>query len=329
MDLIINKVAYISTSHGGKRYFEGIFKELCLNSNVSFSYVPPFNFLKRPFELLQFGNANSIYWSPCHRGPLFAKNHVVTVLDCINIKYSYKFGFRKIFLRYLTQKILHNAIAIVAISHATRGSILENYNVDPNKVVVIPGPTKFDLPQQFPCEVFDSKYVLLVTNSLPHKNTFLALKAFSKSNAASLGVSLKVVGSVDFRGLNLCEEAGVDVIFYNKLTDNELISLYKQAIFLFSPSLDEGLNLPIGEALNCKCPVLCSDISVHREFYGDYVSYFSPSNLDSIISGINESLQNHGTVGAQNAPFHGISFRDVALSYQKLFLKLSSNIKFS
>lgn len=323
MDLIINKSAYLSTSLGGKRYFEGIYKELRWPGNVSFSYIPPLNFLVRPYELLSTGNANSIYWSPCHRGPLFAKNHVVTVLDCINIKYSYKSDFRRPLLRSITEAVLQNAIAVVAISQATRDSILENYNIDSNKVVVIPGPTKFQLPHHSPSYLTDLKYVLLVTNSLPHKNTFLALDAFSKSDAAKMGISLRVVGSVDIRGLNLCKQEGIDVIIYNKLSEYELINLYSQATFLLSPSLEEGLNLPIGEALHYNCPVLCSDIPVHREFYDGFVSYFIPNNLESLIVAINIKLHKMNDSVSQMPIFDGITFREVALGYRDLFFKIS------
>lgn len=54
---------------------------------------------------------------------------------------------------------------------------------------------------------------------------------------------------------------------YGEITENEKIGLMRQAQCLFALSRYEGFDLPVLEALRLKCPVILSDISVHRELY--------------------------------------------------------------
>ncbi|PIZ54048.1 hypothetical protein COY25_02595 [Candidatus Uhrbacteria bacterium CG_4_10_14_0_2_um_filter_41_7] len=62
------------------------------------------------------------------------------------------------------------------------------------------------------------------------------------------------------------------------VNDAVLASLYQNALCFVSASLDEGFSLPPLEAINLKCPLILSDIPVHREIYQDSAIYFDPRN---------------------------------------------------
>ena len=56
----------------------------------------------------------------------------------------------------------------------------------------------------------------------------------------------------------------------------ELSTLYRRAQIFVSPSFSEGFGLPGLEAMASGCPVVCSDIEVFREIYGQGPLFFDP-----------------------------------------------------
>jgi glycosyltransferase involved in cell wall biosynthesis len=64
--------------------------------------------------------------------------------------------------------------------------------------------------------------------------------------------------------------------------EERLGSLYQQALALVFPSWYEGFGLPVLEAMQCGCPVVCSYRTSLSEIGGDAVSYIDPENPESI-----------------------------------------------
>jgi hypothetical protein len=97
----------------------------------------------------------------------------------------------------------------------------------------------------------------------------------------------------------------------------------RQALFLFSPSLQEGLNLPVGEALALGGRVLCSDIPVHREFYDGAVMFCDPVDEQAMALGINRAL-NCSRPWAMRGPGPGwAGFSEIAQEYNALFRRVA------
>jgi glycosyltransferase involved in cell wall biosynthesis len=335
MDLIINGVGSLRTSLGARRYYEGVIKRLDWPGKVEVTALPPFRSLERVSELLQRGRRGAIFWSPSHRGPLSAHHHVITVLDCLNVEYKYRTDWRLPIFRRLFNTVLRNAQAVVAISHATRDAVLRNYEIDPGKVVVIPGPIDFSsgldafsgsvqLESPRSAEVTSERpFVLMITNDLPHKNTAEAGSAFAASSAAKRGVVLRVVGSFAEPGLQACRAAGVQVEVHKRVEDAILVRWLRQCTFLFAASLDEGLDLPVGEALSHRANVLCSDIPVHREFYEGQVVWFDPRTREGMVTALNAAFDRDGQWSMPGPARPLPTFADVACDYRSLFLGIT------
>jgi O-antigen biosynthesis alpha-1,2-rhamnosyltransferase len=64
--------------------------------------------------------------------------------------------------------------------------------------------------------------------------------------------------------------------------DRELAYCYANAAALVAPSLAEGFDLPIVEALRHQLPVFASRTPVHEEISGESVSYFDASGPDEL-----------------------------------------------
>jgi glycosyltransferase involved in cell wall biosynthesis len=322
MKLYVNGPALMRSSRGVRRYYDSVMRHLAWPGGITVTAVGRSAGRDRIAELLSKGARDGIFWSPCQRGPLFADRHVVTVHDCINIEHTYT-GWKRLALKLATQQMLGNATAIVAISHATKAAILRNYRVSAESIVVIPSPCGVVLeeadhePSEVAAPADGRPYVMMVTNSLPHKNTVRACAAFVRSGAVKRGVGLRVVGALAPEALAICQEADVDLTIGTRLDDNTLRQWYRGSRFLLSPSLAEGHNLTIGEALVLQANVLCSDIPVHREFYAERAAFFDPEDVDAMTVAIKQALDRPGRWF--DVPLPARSFRDVAEDYRRLF----------
>jgi alpha-1,2-rhamnosyltransferase len=128
------------------------------------------------------------------------------------------------------------------------------------------------------------------------KNHALALDAFEQLWAAGSEVTLVFAGSYGWDSpatanrIRQHPQLGRRLFWFEDLCDHELDYAYRHAVGLVTTSLAEGFNLPIVEALSRGCPVLASDIAVHREVAGDYAAFFpadDPRALTRLI------LQHH------------------------------------
>jgi glycosyltransferase involved in cell wall biosynthesis len=328
MDLIVNGIPVRYGSRGTRRYFESVMKHLAWPGRVEVTPVPRLPLLRRAHELAQRGRPDAIFWSPAQRGPLRAHHHVVTVLDCINVEFMHRGDWRLPAYRALFNRILDNAEAVVTISRATRDVLMRLYRVDESKVTVV--VSGCDLPESARCTDEapppTRPFVLMVTNALVHKNTGEGCRALAASRAAARGVGLTIVGSAEPGAVESCRRAGVEVAVLPYVDEERLWSLYRQALFLFSPSLQEGYNLPVAEAILLGANVLCSDIPVHQEYFAGKVRTFDPTRRDATTAAIDDALDLSGrwfpaVPGEQNR-----GFADVAAGYREVFERIAGAI---
>jgi glycosyltransferase involved in cell wall biosynthesis len=327
MKLIVNGVALRYLSRGARRYFDGVMEHLDWPGPQEVTWSPAWGLAARLSELARRGQRDAVFWSPAQRGPLAAANHVVTVLDCINVEYTYRGDLRLPAFRAMFGMVLQRASLVVAISQATRGAVLRNYRVDPSKVLVVAGPTAVALQrdgllraEHNPPTRGETPFAVMVVNTLPHKNSARALRAFAASRAARAGVELRVVGGADPAALAHCERVGARVRLHAGVSDDTLGQWLESALFLLSPSLDEGLNLPIAEALAQRCLVVCSDIAVHREFYDGVVMWFDPLDEASISQAIDGAVEQPLPRAARRLPANARGFAEVAADYRRQFM---------
>lgn len=287
----------------------------------------PWKRLERTRELLHRGRPDAVFWTPCQRGPLHAHHHVLTVHDCINIEHVYRNDWRLPLYRELFNAILSGAERVVTISDATRDAVLRNYRVDESKITVIRSG-RDAVVQHCDARLVEearaaSPFVLLITNALAHKNNLAACEAFVRSRGPEQGLVLRVVGTLPEAARSVCHKHGVLLEEHSRVNDAQLGAWYAACRFLLSPSLAEGHNLPIAEALAQGVNVLCSDIPVHREFYDGEVRFFETGRIEALVQALNEAIADEGPWGLakQGVPYR--SFVDVAADYAALFTALA------
>ncbi|MCA9070102.1 MAG: glycosyltransferase family 4 protein [Planctomycetaceae bacterium] len=140
-------------------------------------------------------------------------------------------------------------------------------------------------------------FYLCVGTFSPRKNQSFVLDAFESLWAAGLpNAKLVYVGSEGWNSDALIHrmrshpEWNRRLFWFHDLNDEELKSCYRGARGLVTASCGDGFNLPIVEALHNGCPVLASDIPVHREVGGKYASYFSLNDTSRLLGLLSQHL---------------------------------------
>ena len=129
--------------------------------------------------------------------------------------------------------------------------------------------------------------IVLMTGDDPRKNTFggLAGIAAATSNEAQRDVVVIGMAGQDTRVHHWSIAAAMrpgEARTLGRVSDAELSDMLAGASCMVVPSFDEGLSLPVIEALQAGTPVVASDIPSHRELIGAGAFLCSPGSPRSI-----------------------------------------------
>ncbi len=245
-----------------------------------------------PLELF-LNKKPDVFFSPSHYAPRFSP--VPTAISIMDLSYiHYPELFRKKDLYQLvnwTKYSARNAKLIFTISLASRNDIIKVYNVPYTRVVVTYPGIKATNYMQKDTNSF-GKYVLFVGTLQPRKNIERLIEAMAK---LPQDLNLVVVGKKGWLFEEILfapKKFGAEgrVKFLDFVKDEEMPSLYKNAVCFCLPSLYEGFGLPVLEAMKYQCPVVLSNVSSLPEAGGDAAIYVDPQSSDSIAKGIKKII---------------------------------------
>lgn len=189
---------------------------------------------------------------------------------------------------------------IFTLSEQSKEDIIRFYRINPKKIVVthldapswIKSPSKSSLNFKVP-----EKYFFYPANTWPHKNHLVLLKAFA--NIVKKFPNLNLICSGDqtadyakLKAITKHLKLQNKVKFLGYVDKNTLVHLYKKAIALVYPSLFEGFGIPLIEAFNLNCPVICSKHNTSREIAGKAALYFNPDSEVDLSNKLIEFLTN-------------------------------------
>jgi alpha-1,3-rhamnosyl/mannosyltransferase len=141
----------------------------------------------------------------------------------------------------------------------------------------------------------EGSYVLTVGTLQPRKNLESGLEAFERLTAAGGRQRLVVVGARGWRDEQLAERlrrspAAARVQALGRISDAELVELYRGADCLLYCSRGEGFGFPTLEAMACGTPVVCSSTTSLAEVAGDAARLADPDDVDDIERALREVL---------------------------------------
>lgn len=284
IEVIVNSHCFESGSRGVKEYFTWLCGEQTQGGagrSIRFKDLVESRWRQ---IFWWFKNDKEVIWSPSHATSVISRRHVVTVHDLINLDNCRTEGqwlrFWAIYSNLLFVFLV--SPAIVCISKATEARVHSYFPFSKHKTFVFTSPAKISVGEDTsPLEQIDKgRFVLMVTNSLPHKNTQFVLDHLPK-HLSDLGLQLVVVGA----GGAVTESGMSNVFNYQYLSDSEMNFLFRNCFCVCSPSFAEGHNIVLAKANSLNKPMLASDIAVHREYYPNSV-FFNPSEPETLIDAL-------------------------------------------
>ena len=128
---------------------------------------------------------------------------------------------------------------------------------------------------------------LLTVGTLePRKGLNVVEQAATRLQRHGLPFTWRLVGR---QGWATTPPSGVEIL--GPISDDDLVAEYRSAHLLVAPSLEEGFDLPVLEALACGTPVVASDIPVHKEHFGGVVSLAAVGDSAATADAILQALQ--------------------------------------
>ena len=207
---------------------------------------------------------------------------IITEYDLIKEKfYTEKYKDQIEYKTKLFKKIDH----IICISNNTKKDLQEEYSIDASKISIVHLGVNKD--KSFRKRSFNIRsFILYVGSRQRYKNFINAFKAYARSSKLNSNFDFICFGGGKFskNEENLFRNLSIDRnrIHYFEGDELDLNYFYHKARIFIFPSLYEGFGLPILEAMNMECPVICSNTSCFSEVTNKAAILFDPTDVESI-----------------------------------------------
>jgi glycosyltransferase involved in cell wall biosynthesis len=196
------------------------------------------------------------YVTPFTRVPL-----VVTIHDLIHLHQPLRNPLAKLYARTMIGRAVRNSARVLTVSETVKRELIDSFDCDPQKMIVTPNgiDARFSPGERTAAEW---PYLLYVGNDKPHKRVDLLVEAFEEARRSLPELTLVLAGSPFARFAGRATLRGF-------VDDAELPALYRNALALVLPSVEEGFGLPAAEAMACGTPVITSTAASLVEITGD------------------------------------------------------------
>ncbi len=259
--------------------------------------IPPTNHLTRLLwnqsHWLRHAQVGDVIFHPVPESGWSYLPQVTMAHDVIPLVYPQWYPKKKAYFQYWVPLSLRSSQHIICNSQQTKRDLIKYYQLDPEKITVI--PLAYD-HSHFSPGVIDSlprPYLLYVGAHEPHKNLKTLITAFGQLSREWEG-ELWLGGRFDPRYTPelqaLAAPLGTRVRWLDYVSYEQLPSLYQRAKAFIYPSLYEGFGLPLLEAMACGTAVISANSTSLPEVGGKAVAYFEPLSVADLVSVIQKVL---------------------------------------
>jgi len=187
--------------------------------------------------------------------------------------------------------------AFLTNSHFTRTEAIKYLGIpdpDNNKFFVAWPENLIEFQRENPNDNTSDGPIVIITGDEHRKNTFGALAAAGLETANAPARDIVVVGmsghwvKVHHMSIRAALRPG-EAITATRLSDEDLLALFQRASVVMITSFDEGLSLPVIEAVQSGAPVVASDIPPHRELIGTGAFMAAPGDIQGLAAAITKT----------------------------------------
>ena len=303
---------------------EHSFEILTYESEKSIFIPENANFSTRFFSEKWRSPAKNILWHQLNL-PRYAKNYDIlflpaanrrlpalcgtktigTVHDFSSIHVAGKYNMaRDFYIKKVLPFLVRRLDYVLTVSESSKKDIVEFAKVPEHRVTVTPLAADQNIYKPMAKEVArkevqkhynvaETPYILYISRiEHPGKNHANLIRAFDLCKTKhNVPHKLVLAGSDWSRAEEVKKIAAEvasssDIIFTGFVDDKLLPFLYNGCDLFAFPSLYEGFGLPVLEAMSCKVPVVCSNVSSLPEVAGDAALTFDPYNVEDIYQQI-------------------------------------------
>ncbi len=243
---------------------------------------------------------------------------IVTIHDVIHLRFPGNLPHPAAcyYARGIMWAAARSAKKVLTVSECSKQDIIHYLGVPEQKIEVIYNgitprseaierirnpESRETLRQQFG---ISRKYLLFLSNFMPHKNFETLIKACSLlKHRRQLDACLVLAGKNDklrsqLQALISSEKMTEDVLLTGFVEPELIPALYANAELFVYPSLYEGFGLQALEAMNYDIPVAISNVSALPEIAGDAAITFNPESVEDMAAAIFKILSDPGLQAA-------------------------------
>lgn len=203
--------------------------------------------------------------------------------------------------------ILNKAFLILCESNTGASELLKYYRVNRDKIKVLPIFSGEVVHQKVSDEqqkqvlshynLSAKSFYIYPAQFWAHKNHYNLVYAFHALVKEPGNENLKLVLCGADKGNMLYIKELINELHLNDaillpgfVSNSDLYTFYKNAVSLVMPTFLGPTNIPLIEAAQLGCPVVCSFLDGHKELLGESALYFDPSSAVNIKSCMNRIL---------------------------------------
>lgn len=199
---------------------------------------------------------------------------VVTIHDLIHLHDPNP--LKRIYARTMIGRAVRKSAAVLTVTEAVKQEIVRTFGRE--NVVVTPNGIDDAFRATAP-NTSPGRYFLYAGNDKPHKNVATLVEAFARLRRDISDVTLVLAGA-PFEQFQRRD----GVICPGFVTESELASLYRDALALVLPSLEEGFGLPAAEAMAAGTAVITSTAPALMEITGDAALHVDAGDASALAS---------------------------------------------
>lgn len=273
--------------------------DLCKLDNENFSKVKAdikeFSFK----EQLQFCwliyklKADLVHFPMAQQPILYFKKTITTIFDLTTVRYKnptknkYLFWTKQQIYKIVLKIDAKKSKLIICSSEYVKKDLINYTKIDSNKVrLTYLAAEKISQGSLAIDTIKNKKFIMYIGRALPHKNLDRLIDAFKIVHDKTPALYLVLAGSIDEHYLRyqvIIKDKDIpNIIFTDRISDEELVWLYQNCQAYVFPSLSEGFGLPGLEAMLYGATVLASNSTCLPEIYGSAAIYFDPLDTKDI-----------------------------------------------